>query len=200
MTGPMPAPATRKTRGVLIGVLLMIAAPIVGIGMVAFGFIQLSWKLDSRPRMAVPGTQSFTLEAGEYVLYGSSSGTTASEVTITGPGGAPVAIGPSSGLVTANVGSKSFVAFGTFKAPTTGSYRFEVTDSSRPSSTSAELMIGPDSSGDLGITLGLVFGGMALGAILFIAGLVVMIVALVRRSRARRPPPFGAPPPGYRTR
>jgi predicted lipid-binding transport protein (Tim44 family) len=86
-----------------------------------------------------------------------------------------------------------YQSIGSFDVPSAGSYTVEVAG---PSGTRAK--IGQIS---LGLFLGLLIGGIAVGAIGFVVALIILIVTIVRRSRIRRrtsgpatwSPPTGTP-------
>lgn len=198
----MIAPTTRTGRsGVWVGAVLMVVGIVGGVALMVLGFVHLASVTNDSPQMHVPGTRSFSLDAGEYVLYGSDSGTTIGDVTVTGPSGDTLATSTIYSLQTLTVDGRSHVGFARFQAPTSGQYQFAVVDRSGTVAPTATMIVGPSAFGLVGATLALVFGGLLGGGLVFLAGLIVLIVALVRRSRAKRsalagpPPGYGGPPP-----
>ena len=157
---------------------------------------------------AAPGQGTATLDAGEHALWTPSEGLIlpAEDVTITGPGGdvAVVQYISASTKVTITKGSTSYSPDVTFTAPTTGSYTIEVAESA----PSLDVLVGPptDFVGDTFIVIAASFG---VATLIGVIGLILLIVGLVQRSRAKKAgqPPVGpggyapqagyAPQPGY---
>lgn len=195
--------------GILWGILLLVASVVVGvagvIGIAVAGVNSVSDLLDS-PKMTVPGSSSFTLEPGTWVIYeptGTSrvgSPTTRgltslrpSDVTVTGPNGNDVPTGIPGGTQTVTVGSTIYTAAVSFPVDTTGSYRIRIDDVD-----SGTVLVGK-SVFDQFKTIGLWLFAFLFSGLLFLIGLIVLIVGIVRRSsynrdQRRRGPPGMAPP------
>jgi hypothetical protein len=186
------APAPKKGKGVLIGILLMLLGFFGGIVLVVLGIINVANTLNAAPSMNVPGQGTIPLDAGNYVLY-SDVLLSSSAVTISGPSG-PVTPSTLYSTQTFERGSHTLDGFASITIPTTGSYQFNVRGTS---SSSGLLVVGPNAFGVVGVALIFVLGGIFGGLFLFFVGLIVLIVGLVRRSKAKRPvtpaAPYGGP-------
>ncbi|MFN8040272.1 MAG: hypothetical protein U0Q07_13755 [Acidimicrobiales bacterium] len=205
------APAQKKGKGVVIGIVLIVLSFVVfGAGIAVFAVALSGISTDFRT--VGSGTSSVQLSAGEHGVYSTRSNFTAPDVSIKGPNGEDVAITNSSSSSTYTVNSDSYNGIGTFNAPSSGTYTVTVTPDSIStgsgfsSSSKSTVAIGPSISalgGTVALALGGIFGGIGLGSVLFIIGVIVLIVGLVRRSKAKNPPTtpyggYGAPAyPGY---
>jgi hypothetical protein len=145
---------------------------------------------DDFDRIAVPGRGELTLDEGDWVIYhehdGASSGTFVPEptVSITGPDGDTV---PLMGYLSSSTDNyvttsgNEGVAIGGFIADEPGRYQVAVAGESSPPQRVA---VGRAISDSIEVTG--ILGSMALGAFSVVVALVVFIVTVVRRGRAKR--------------
>lgn len=168
---------------------------------------------DDFDRIAIPGTRTLTLDDGEWVVYYESTldwGTyyTPPSVTVSDASGRDVALRYSSSQNTYTRGERRGESLWSFDAPTPGAYTIDVATVGEPASTrGGQIAVGrPLFSG---AAIAGILGSIALGAVSFVAGLIVLIVTIVRRGRAQRalsvpygtyttghyvgPPPHGGP-------
>lgn len=208
---PPAAPGKKPSGLVWAGAILIVLSSIGGV----FSLVRMlspAFDAINSPTMSVPGSQSFTLEDGTYTLYErtgrstggfptGSSGLTSvspSQITVTSPSGSTVPVVGVSYSETLDDGAVKYTGVGQFRAASAGSYRIDIR-----SETSTQVKVGPSvlSLGEEIVVW--IFALMGAG-ILFFVGVVLLIVGLVRRSRAgkagRGPTGPGGPgygPPGY---
>ena len=205
---PQPTPAGKGAivSGLvvlLVGVVLVIAGIVGSISTVANLFAGLG------PPRTTPTEFTQTFDAGTtYAVYEqatSGSGTTGDpylgsvtpgDITVTAPDGSsvPVTEAPSFSQTYTN-SSRTFVVVATFDPPVSGAYDVSV------STEGATVVVAPSIT-----VLGRSLPWLALagvGFVLGLAGIVVLVVGVVRRSSSRRPPAAlpgyagaGYPPPG----
>jgi hypothetical protein len=147
-----------------------------------------------------PADDTAQLDTGTweiYVLHGSSSNPTVlpTDVTVTAPGGAtvPVRAVPSNVTETVTATGSRYVAEVRFDVPQSGSYRIAVAGPAGTQVTIAKSITDIVKHSASWLAL---FG---IGLIIGLAGLVMLIVGIVRRRGARRPPVMayaGVPPMG----
>ncbi|UDY37751.1 hypothetical protein [Dermatobacter hominis] len=226
-------PATRAGRGLIITGSVLLALSVIG-GIVGLALAGDSFDLEGLERdvvidgnavQSIPGSISFSVDER---LDGSEDDTMAVGVavddravgtpdcTVEGADGTPVPLLADPFDATLLNGDPDFTVVGTARlAP--GDYsatcRWPGEPSQSPMLTSFTVGRTLDSE-DLNGFVGPVFGFLgtvAVCSLLFLLGLVLLIVGLVQRSRARRPPtgPYGGwppqwgppsgygPPPGY---
>lgn len=199
-----PAPPQKlkpSKSGIWLGVLLMTAGIIAGIAIVVVSLMRVSDRVDEFPRVSVGSSYEMSFsESGDYVVYLEYSGDNEPPVPqglyvcVVKPG-SDVACkdNPDKLPVRSYTNDLSFSFNGTqgkavfkFKIPDAGKYVFE----SEASEDSPRLMVGPSV---LNALVGPMLLAFAIGGVLFLIGLVLLIVTLVRRKRARRA--FGSMPP-----
>ncbi len=193
-----PAPATTEgvpatlprasagQTGIIVGVVLIVVAiavfvpSVVAIGRTAYRQIAES------PTMLVPGTRHFNLPAGQYYVYEGENGqgpVPALSLIVTAPDGSstPVSAAPTAETMTRY--GVSYASIFSFRANSTGEYTLTVrTAASFPP---WPVLIAPP----LGAVVASVAGWAAavvLSILVGLAGSVLLILAGVRRSRARR--------------
>jgi hypothetical protein len=187
--------------GVVVGIISVVAIvrPLVG-------------TFTSREYL-VPNHLSLHLSRARYTVYersGSRSGLTVhagavtidpSQVVVTGPSGEPVYVFQDGDTETIQRGSVVYTGAVQFDAPASGTYDVQL------STRVTTVVIARSLFDAIHSVLGW-FGAGAIGAIVFILGLVLLIVGATRRGRTRRalqpgwgqppywgqPPPYGAPP------
>jgi hypothetical protein len=160
---------------------------------------------DDFDRFTVPGSTVVTLDDGDWMIYheyaGADSGSYLQQpaIDVTGPNGRPVSLFAVGTSYTYSTGSYDGVGIYEFDAPTAGAYTIEASTFGEPSRFSTQSIAVGRPLFDAANVGGLL-GSIALGAVSFIVGLVILIVTIVRRGRGRRrqPPammPYGSAPP-----
>lgn len=198
-----------SSAGTLIGILLMVLGLGGCIAGVALGISEIKDAVDAAQRVDVPANQEYSFEenaSGFIVGFGDSSSAASSiDVTLTGPGGA-VDLNDSSFSSSGTSGSDSFEILGAFDATDAGTYTLTATGEEGTRVAIVNL--------SLGSAVAKIVGGPVGGAVLFLIGLILVIVTMVRRGKAKKrlaaggftpppgagfPPPAGAvpPPPGF---
>lgn len=195
MTQPVPAP--KKPKGMLItGIVLVVLSIIVFIGGIVWGGVAVATSVSDSPVFAAPGEVTTTLDAGDHALWTPRNGAFlfADDVTITGPSGEVTGTDyfQTSGAVEITKGSTTYTPEVTFTAPTTGSYTVVVAESG----PTTEVLVGPPSDivGDTFIIIAAAFG---VASVIGIIGLILFIVGLVQRGRAKRAGQTPMGPGGY---
>ena len=185
--GPDPAPPAGRRPGTtmaVVGGVLLAVAVLVAVASGFLGYRTVSGAVgEGLNEFAAPGSTTHAAEAGESVTVFLEQGTlspgaTRPAVSVTGPDGGAVTTGGANGYLELN--GRRFDALASFTAPAAGEYAVAA---DMPEGDSATIAVGPDITG----LLGGVFGGLAgvCGAVvLALTGLVLLIVGLVRRSRA----------------
>jgi hypothetical protein len=198
---------------VLASVLLGVGA-IVGIVIVAVGIVRVINSVADCGDCAISRAGSYDIQpsrVGRYFIYieGVTSKTTAQDrydaldVTLTDPSGASVPISTYDNGFTLSNNNVDLVAVAQFRVTTKGTYRLTVDSNS---TRAVRLRFGTVSIRDFARPIVV---GVAVGGGLFLAGALMLIITLVRRSRARKlrqrdlgPPPgltpWGSFPTGYR--
>lgn len=131
-----------------------------------------------------PATWTYPASSqGKVVIFASTPDGTPSpsDVTITGPSGTTVALGPYSGGTTSlSTSSGSYVPIGQAVLPSAGTYTVKA---SGPAGDDF-FLFGAGSLGNSGLILAMI----GLGVLIAIAGIVLLIVGMVRRSGAKSAP------------
>lgn len=151
--------------------------------------LAVSFDIDGWLRVGVPANTSVGLEAREYVVYYESS-TAADEPVppvrvqiFDAQNESEVPVRPYRGSFTYDVGRQG-AALGTFTAPRRGLYRIVTTTESQ--ATDANIALG-DGIGSVGRQIVLaIAGSIVIGTVLGLAGLILLIMTGVRRSRIPR--------------
>ena len=153
MTAPSAAsaPAQKKGKGVVIGIVLIILSFVVfGVGL-AVGIVSLSGAFSDFKTVGT-GTSSVQLNAGEHSVYSSTTSYGTPDVSIKGPSGEDIAITTATGSTTYSNNSDSYRGVGNFNAPSSGTYTVTVSPESRStgsgfsSSSRSTVAIGPSIS------------------------------------------------------
>ena len=192
------APPPAKPKGMLIaGIVLVVVSIVAFVGPTVWATTSIASTTDDAPAFEAPGTLTTTLEAGDHAIWTNSAYIGPGDVTITGPGGEVTSTDAVGGDATASLSrdGTSFSPEVTFVAPTTGSYTVTFPESS----PSTDVVVGPPASAFSTAFATIAIAFLA-GSLIGLIGVIVLIVGLVRRSRAKRqqgPPPgaFGAPGP-----
>ncbi len=202
----MAAPQTQKKVGVggcLVSVLLFVLSVAAFFGLLVWATLGIVNSLQEAPSVPLgsSGTVTITTTGTQYVFLGdlTSGGSIPAfnpDVKITDPSGNPVTITTPTASSSGSSGNGSFRSIGEFNATTTGAYTVDA--SSASSFANAKIYVASFDIGNLGAKLLLAFG---VGGLLFVASLIVGIMWLVRRSKAKKAlPPYqgggGYPPVG----
>ena len=165
------------------GKLLLIGGILLGLGLltialsVFLGYRAVSSVTQGMIEVAAPGTMTVPAEQGEFVkLYVAEGGTARPTVAVSGPDGSAVAV-EDSGEGYLEVNGRRFDSLAHFTAPAAGDY---AVTADVPAGESATVTAGPDM---IGLIEGM-FGGLAggcVGGVLCVAGVVVLIIGLVKR-------------------
>jgi len=196
-----PEKAKKAGSGVLwSGVVLLVVSIVGGIAGIVVGVVMIAGLEDQLTRITNPSGQNVELIAGEHSVY-SGSRYGVPPISIIGPAGQQISTRARGTSTSASVTSGSTTWYETafFTAPTTGSYTVSRNNDSTSSfSTPERLAIGPPYEQALGPVLGLFVVALLGGGALFMLGVTLLIVGLVKRSKAKRPPMpqvgFGGPP------
>jgi hypothetical protein len=205
MPVPQPAgPATGKrvsSAGYWIGGGILVVGCGVAIIWFAVAIVGLINAPDDFERIRVPGKEVVTLDDGDWTIYFESSTNRdlsygQPSVDVTAPNGRAINVQYSTDSYSYSVGGNHGEALYEFHASTPGAYTIEATAVGEPGLRGGDqIAIGrPLFSGG---RIGSILGSVALGAVSFLVGLVVLIVTIVRRSRARRRPNYAPYQPPY---
>ena len=209
MVQPGMVPTKKPPSGMVwVGLILLIVGVSAGIGFGVYGTTVIINDLQvlSGVRPGSTGSSQVTATGCRDLYFFTDSGSlpsTTPTVTVKDPSGNDVTVSKSGCDATSTSSSASnFKVIGSFTAPSTGSYTLQVGSISSGGSTS-RVAAGPPIS-EIGQKVILWFGlPVFFGGFLTLIGLTLLIVGLVRRSKARRamagPPPgaWGGPPGGY---
>ncbi len=160
----------------------LVAAVVLGVRSV----VGADDKIDSFPRVDIPGRATIDLEPGTYTLYhefpgaADDVGRPAPTVIVTDPEGEEVPIGFSLGTQTYAISGNEGISMGELRIWTRGPHEVFVRGEPR---FGERVAIGKGVVGD--IILG-VFAALGLAALGILVGLTILIVTAVRRSSATR--------------
>jgi hypothetical protein len=185
--------------GCLVSVLLFILSIVAFFGLVVWATVGVVNDLQSAPSVPLgsSGTVNITTTGTQYLFLGDldSGGTIPAVdpvVTVTGPGGANLPVRSSTATSSGSSGGATFRSIGEFTAATAGTYTIDTTDA--PAFRNAKVYVSSLNVGSLGAKLLLAFG---IGGLLFVASVILAIVWLVRRSKAKKSvPPYQGGHPG----
>lgn len=201
---------------IALGVVLAVVGGAVGIGLVVYGGANAVTDLtDVDDSVDVGTTATVDLDEGGYYLYlqgddlfldgegfTRAPGVVEPDVTITDPSGGTVDLDDIAfDVTTSGLGGTDRIAYASFDVDASGEYTIDVPETEPPVDS---IGIGPsidlwESLGSLAVGLAIGAGAAALGALLFLIGIVWLIV---RSARKPKTPPYGAPmgpgqgPPG----
>jgi len=192
---PAPAPAQKLPKaGFIWGPIIFVVTAIIGISMIVASFVVIANTISDFKTVDAGSTAEVKLGSGEWYVFagaGSSLGLRQVQVSITDPSGDQVLPKSNSGDYSSDSDGMQYQSIGSFDVPTSGTYTVEVTG---PTGTTAKVGQIP-----LATFLVLLIGGIAIGALGFVVALVVLIIAIVRRTRAKKRlsgPTTWAPPTG----
>lgn len=179
-------PVKRKGKPAIItGIVLIVLALVTGIaGIAGIASGVGSIASESTEAFAAPNTITVSLDGGKtYVVYelegtAGQGSMQVSDITVTDPSGAAVSVtGMGDFGQGFNEGSETFLAVGEFGTTTAGTYTIDV------ATEGTTFMVGPS----LGSFIGLGLSGLAIvfAVLLGIAGIIVLIIGLVRRASSK---------------
>jgi hypothetical protein len=191
---PYPAPARRpgpSVAGYWVAGVLAVLTPVAAIAALLLGLYAVSERTDGFARAPVPGAVTVTVDEPQtLVIYlertTAAPGDLGARVTVTGPDGAAVQVGPYDGELTYELGDRAGTALATFRADAPG--RYTARGAGQTGATSS-MAVG----GDLAplIAVG-VLAPFVIGAVGVALAVGTAIVTYVRRSSAsRRPAAYG---------
>ncbi len=197
--------ASRPGPPLWLSVPLLIAGVVIAVVSAAFFTIAILRSETDALSFATPGSEQVALPSGRFDIFTSNTtaALTPSTVSVYPVGGSPVVLGPMSARLSFRKDGANYQGVLSFQAARPGEYRVDV------SIGAGDVAVVPDLMTETAWNRGWLIGFFA-GAVLGIAGLVLLIVGLVRRSRANRalraaanayggwPPPAQPPhpPPG----
>ena len=157
------------------------------------------------PSVTTPGSLALYLNKGLYKVFEPtgtatagpapglpSTGVTtidATEVNVSGPGGRPIPVSDSRGDEAITRGTRHYSSAVAFRVSTPGSYTVRI------AGAPGDAVISRSLADAVRSRVGWV-AGIPVGGLLLLIGLVLLIVGIVRRSRARKAALPGYPPPG----
>ena len=198
-TAPVRKP---KWTGIIWSIVIFVVTAIVGIVMIVIGVTTIVGAINDFKVVSVPGESTVQLGNGEqWIFVGSADSRRVDasdvDVVVLDPSGDPVPVRLDSSQ-SANNNNNDFESLGRFDADVEGRYTIQT---SGP--TAAEVRVGKIPFAKIGLLIG---AGIGIGAVGFLVALIILIVALVRRSRAKKamnsssnwgpPQPPGAAPYG----
>ena len=197
---PVPVPAAKpKGKGMwitglvmlVVGIVMMVGGAVAGVGSAANLLSNVGAPQNT------PGAFTQHLDRGTYYVYelvldpSVASSLSASDITITDPGGNVVGVSDSSVTQTVTVNDANYKARFSFGAPTGGDYQFQVGGSG------AVVAVGPSITA-LGGTFAW-FGLIGLGGLVAFIGFILLIVGIIRAASSRKSAapviPLAAPAP-----
>lgn len=191
------APAREPGPSVRVSVAFIVIGLLLG-GSTLFKIVPaIVRSFTSQHVVLAPGTTPLSLKPGKYVVFERSGGLRPEQVRVSGPNSEPVAVtslGDESETITR--GSVDYEGVATFRATTAGEYVVEITSEPRTAIVARSLI---DTFGGV---VGWFLLGL-LGGFIVVLGVVLLIIGIVRRSRAANraavygyaAPPAAEPPP-----
>jgi uncharacterized protein DUF2510 len=182
-TGAPVAPGAGRT-GVIVAIVFLVVAAVVVVPSVVFIARTAIDQLVRSPTMEVPGSRSFSLTPADYFLYdpGGPGALRASEVTVVAPDGSTPPVLAPSGTETLTRNGTGYTAAVGFRALTAGTYTITVS----PDVGASHQVVVAESLTSLAKSIAGWAVGLVFGVLLGIAGVVILIVSLVQRGRAKR--------------
>jgi len=193
------SPPKLPKAGFWVALVIFLVSAIVGIVMIVVSVGSIANTINDFAEIDVPQSAQVQLSSGEYwVFEGTTLNSLAAgsvDVTVTDPNGSSLNLSSDFNQYNATSSGQQFTSLGKFNVPSAGVYTFETAG---PSDATVRV-------GRLPISriVGLLFGGIAVGAIGFLVAVILFIVTLVRRGSAKKRrvaagyPAAGAPPTGY---
>lgn len=179
---PQPAFAPMQPPGppARVSVALIIIGLVVGASTLFKIVPAVVTSFTSQHVVLAPGTTPVELHHGKYVVFARSdqSGITPEQVQVTGPHGEQVTVtslGNESETITR--GSVEYAGAAEFRAATSGEYTVQITSEPRQALVARSLI------DTFGSVVGWFFLGLA-GGLVVVLGVILLIIGIVRRSRA----------------
>jgi hypothetical protein len=179
--GPSSAASSLPKVGFIWAPVIFVLTTIVGITLIVLSVGTLANAIADFETVGAGQTLEVDLSKGEYHVFAggpASSALAGVSVGITDPRGAQVSPKERSDSYSAEIDGSRYESIGSFDAVTAGTYRIEVQG---PVGSSARIGKMP-----IGRTIGLMIGGIVVGALGFVTALVILIVTIVRRTRIQR--------------
>jgi len=188
-TSPTPAPRVaevgvppaRLPKGALVAApIVFVVTAVIGIVMIAVSVVTIADAVGNFHTVRAGRTATVRLAPGEWyvVLGGPGSTWRQVQVQVLGADGRSVTKNASSTHVSVDASGKHYDSAGSFDVSRTGAYRVTVDG---PAGTEARIGQVP-----FGRFIGLLVGGIVIGAIGFIAAVVLLVVGLVVRANAKK--------------
>jgi hypothetical protein len=181
------APTKSLPRGMLwTGILLMILGFVVGIAAIVGGVVKVANAASDSAKFTAPGSVDVVLAPGEHAIWVATAGLTPdASATVTGPSGEAVPFTSYNGSTTLSLNGQNYAPEVVFPTTTAGKYTIKIELADPSSALQFPAFVGPTPA-SIGKSVLLVFGLIGVAFFLFAIGVVLLIVALVRRSRARK--------------
>lgn len=184
-----PGPSAR------VSVALIIIGLVVGASTLFKIVPAIVTSFTSQHVVLAPGSTAVDLHRGKYVVFERSPNPemTPEQVQVAGANGEPVTVTSLGGeSETVTRGSADYTGFAEFRASTSGEYTVRITSEPRQALVARSLV------DTFGSVVGWFFLGLAGGG-LVVLGVILLIIGIVRRSRAANragyPQPTGEAPP-----
>ena len=188
-----------------LAIALMVLGAALGVLSVVMVTLPLLRLVRDAPSVTTPGSVTLSLHRGLYKVFeptgtptagpvpGSSSsgvGTiSATDVNVGGPGGRPIPVSDSRADEAITRGGRHYSSAVAFRVSAAGSYTVRI------AGARGDALISRSLADAVRSRVGWV-AGIPIGGLLLLIGLVLLIVGIVRRSRARKAASSGSPPPG----
>jgi len=198
---PKPAPSLSLAIGLMV---LGAALGVLSVVMVTLPLLRL---VRDAPSVTTPGSVTLELHKGLYKVFeptgtatagpvpgvsvSSGAGATISttDVNVSGPDGRPVPVSDSRADEGITRGRRHYSSAVAFRVSSPGSYTVRIAAARGDALISRSLA-------DAVRTRVAWLAGIPIGGLLFLVGLVLLVVGIVRRSKARKAALAGSPPPG----
>jgi hypothetical protein len=198
------APSRKPGPHLAIGIIVIILGAVVGITGLAEGVASVVHDVRGIATAVTPTELHRQLDPGTWEIYAADSrGLREAAVAVTGPSGEQIPVNRVDNSDTRTSDGQTYVAQLEFEIATAGDYDIRV------GGRSGVPILVSKSIGTLARHAVGWFVLMGVGILIGIGGIVLLVVGIVRRSRARRPPipmrggypgtaqPVGVAPPGW---
>jgi hypothetical protein len=178
----------RSRAGYVIGGALMVAAVVGAIAWFVFSLVRVGEEVERFVRVPVPGQETVRLEARKYVVYyeGPNAEVEAPRFAVgiaDARTGVPLTIAPYGGSLTYAFEGNEGAAAWTVTPPRPGRYAVRTRG---PAGIDGSVAFGRSIAWPIARTI---VGTFAIGGLLLAAGVGLIVLTAVRRSRASRVPP-----------
>ena len=178
---PPSMPVRLPKAGFIWAPVVFVLTAVIGLALIVLSVGTIANAIADFKTVDAGQTLEVELSKGEYHVFAggpTSSARTGVSVGITDPLGRQVSPKDSSDSYSAEVDGSRYESIGSFDAVTAGIYRIEVQGPAGSSARIGEIPIGR--------SIGLMVGGIVVGAVGFVVALIILIVTIVRRGRIRR--------------